>query len=155
MVRVTGVRGCVYSKKLGNLDRSFQVSNGISPPKTKMDSLIRDLTWISELVRLNFDRLGRPSWPHFFSQVWQSKFRMRYICARVFVLGVLKYLHCYQRYQLSAFIVVGRHVSTMRNDTTPEGPHQSQYDCPSPSLAISSEIVKAINSSVVFLFNLR
>jgi hypothetical protein len=38
------IRGCAYSKNFPNLDPSFQVSNGISPPKTKIDSLIRDLT---------------------------------------------------------------------------------------------------------------
>jgi hypothetical protein len=55
------IRVCVYSKNFPNLDPSFQVLNGISPPKTKVDSLICDLTWISELVRLNFDRLVHPS----------------------------------------------------------------------------------------------
>ena len=42
---ISTLRRCVYSKKLGNLDPSFQVSNGISPPKTKK-LVIRDPTLI-------------------------------------------------------------------------------------------------------------
>jgi hypothetical protein len=39
----------------------IQVSNGISPPRTKIDSLICTSTWISELARLNFDHFRHPS----------------------------------------------------------------------------------------------
>ncbi len=55
----------------------IQVSNGISPPNTKIDSIIRDSTWISEFARLDFGQLGYPSCPR------TSKFCMRtQICAR-------------------------------------------------------------------------
>jgi hypothetical protein len=53
------ILGGVYTAKI--FRTWIQVSNKISPPKTQIDSLIRDLTWISELVRLNFDQLGCPS----------------------------------------------------------------------------------------------
>jgi hypothetical protein len=49
------LRQCVYSNFFS------KVYNGVSPPLTKIDSLIRDSTWISELARLNFDQLRHPS----------------------------------------------------------------------------------------------
>ncbi len=48
----------VYTAKFFQTWKRFQRT---LTSKNQIDSLIRDLTWISELVRLNFDRLGRPS----------------------------------------------------------------------------------------------
>ena len=80
---VSKTQGVFYSKKFPNLDPTFEVlSNEISPPTTKIDSHIRDSTWIFELIRRNFDRPGHPSWPHFVSQVEMLE---RYIIASRFV----------------------------------------------------------------------
>ncbi len=53
----------------------------LTPPKTKIDSIIRDSPWISEFARLEFGQLGYPSCPR------TSKFPKHpsFACARKFV----------------------------------------------------------------------
>ena len=114
------LRGCVYSKIFTNLDPRIQVSNGISPPKTKIDSIIRDSTWISEFARLDFGQLGYPSCPR------TSKFPKHpsFACARKFVRVQCRLcmVHCTNSCACESFARCTFSVSSYGEPYTPRTP---------------------------------